>query len=161
MSHLTETDDELRAAFRALKTRADVARLLHISVQTLNYLTVRSGAPRYRQFAIRKRSGGTRVISAPDGSLKIIQQKLNQVLQAVFQPKAPVHGFTRGRSIVSNAAQHRGRKLVLNIDLADFFPTIHFGRVRGVFLGKRFRLPFPAAGRPGSPRMRRAPSSAA
>src|SRR4051794_20814428 len=117
---LTQTDDHLRLAFRALKTRADVATLLHVSLPTLNYLTGRGGTPRYRQFTIRKRNGGTRVISAPEGSLKIIQQKLNQVLQAVYQPKAPVHGFTRGRSIVSNAAQHRGRKLVLNIDLADF-----------------------------------------
>ena len=38
-----------------------------------------------------------------------------------------------GRSIVSNARAHLGRKIVINIDLKDFFPTITYRRVRGMF----------------------------
>ena len=143
--HLTETDDYLRAAFRDLRPRQDVATLLKVSDKELIYLLFRKNAPRYRQFSLRKRDGGARVISAPEGSLKIVQQKLNQVLQAVYRPKAPVHGFARDRSIVSNAAPHADRRWVLNLDLENFFPSIHFGRVMGMFAGKTYGLPRPAA----------------
>jgi len=43
------------------------------------------------------------------------------------------HGFVRGRSTVTNAAPHVGQQLVLNLDLEDFFPSVTFPRVRGVF----------------------------
>jgi retron-type reverse transcriptase len=43
------------------------------------------------------------------------------------------HGFIPQRSIVSNAAQHVGKELVLNLDLKDFFPSISFSRVKGLF----------------------------
>jgi RNA-directed DNA polymerase len=84
--------------------------------------------------------GGYRRISSPISSLRIIQQKLNQVLQLVFQPNEHVHGFAKSRSIVSNANYHCKNKpfCVLNIDLADFFPSINFGRVYGLFRSKPF-----------------------
>jgi len=44
------------------------------------------------------------------------------------------HGFRRGRSIYTNAYEHRHKRFVLNLDLADFFPSINFGRVRGFFI---------------------------
>src|SRR5207245_590999 len=54
----------------------------------------------------------------------------------------PAHGFLPGRSIVTNAGAHVGRRVVLNMDLEDFFPTITFARVRSVY----FRLGYsPAA----------------
>ena len=122
-----------------------MAALLHVSDKDLIYLLFRNGGPRYRQFTIRKRAGTARIINAPHGSLKIVQQKLNQVLQAVYRPMAPAHGFARDRSIVSNAKRHVGRRWVFNLDLENFFPTIHFGRVLGMFSGRTYRLPRPAA----------------
>ena len=122
-----------------------MATLLHVSDTELIYLLFRNGGPRYRQFTIRKRAGGARIINAPRGSLKIVQQKLNQVLQAVYRPKAPVHGFARDRSIVSNAKRHAGRHWIFNLDIENFFPTIHFGRVLGMFSGRTYGLPRPAA----------------
>jgi len=44
------------------------------------------------------------------------------------------HGFHQGRTIVSNAEVHKRRRFVFNLDLADFFGTINFGRVRGFFI---------------------------
>jgi RNA-directed DNA polymerase len=55
-----------------------------------------------------------------------------------IQPKDPVHGFTPHRSVVTNAKVHLGANLILNIDLLDFFPTFHFGRVRGMFRERPF-----------------------
>lgn len=44
------------------------------------------------------------------------------------------HGFTRQRSILTNAMMHVGQKNILNIDLEDFFDAFNFGRVRGFFI---------------------------
>ncbi len=143
--HLTESDPDLRAAFRRLQSRCDVAAMLHVTDQELIYLLFRPPAPRYREFLIQKRDGSARTIRAPRGSLKIVQSKLNQVLQAVYSPMAPVHGFVRERSILSNAMRHVQQRWVFNLDLEDFFPTIHFGRVMGMFAGNTYRVPRPAA----------------
>jgi retron-type reverse transcriptase len=39
----------------------------------------------------------------------------------------------RKRSTVTNATPHLGKELVVNLDLADFFPSVTFPRVRGMF----------------------------
>lgn len=49
----------------------------------------------------------------------------------------PSHGFHKGRTIVSNAEVHRRRRFVFNADIEDFFGTINFGRVRGLFIKDR------------------------
>jgi RNA-directed DNA polymerase len=100
---------------------------------------------RYRTFTIKKRTGGVREIRTPATALKLIQQKLNQVLQAAYNTRNPVHGFARDRSVVSNARVHLGAKFVLNIDLQDFFPSINFGRVRGMFIAKPYSITTDAA----------------
>ena len=86
------------------------------------------------QFQIPKRSGGFRTIHAPTTSIKIIQRKLNQVLKCVYQPKLSTHGFVDEKSIITNAQQHLGKKCIINLDIKDFFPSINFGRVRGLFM---------------------------
>jgi RNA-directed DNA polymerase len=140
---LTADDNTLRQQFLALKTRDDIAALLDVSSRELRYYLYK--AKRYRIFDLKKRSGGFRRISTPDNSLKIIQRKLNQVLHAVYGGRSPVHGFVRKRSIRSNAERHIGAEWILNFDLADFFPSIHFGRVKGLFGHKPYNLPDEAA----------------
>jgi RNA-directed DNA polymerase len=131
--------DELRAAFNSLETREDIAALLDIQDLRLRYyLYITDISSHYTVFSISKKSGGTREISAPITPLKIIQHKLNQVLQSVYKPKPSVHGFVQGKSIRTNARVHAHRKYVLNIDLKDFFPSINFGRVMGMFMGNPY-----------------------
>ncbi len=138
---LESAPEELRERFFALQSRADVARLLDLTVKQLNFhLYVLSPDQKYKVFEVAKKSGGTRKISAPASPIKIIQRKLKQVLDAVYIPKPSTQGFVAGRSIVSNAQIHKKRRYVLNLDLEDFFPSIHFGRVRGMFMGNPFRL---------------------
>ena len=43
------------------------------------------------------------------------------------------HGFVEKRSTVTNARPHVGKDVVVNLDLKDFFPSITFPRVRGLF----------------------------
>jgi RNA-directed DNA polymerase len=52
-----------------------------------------------------------------------------------------VHGFVRQKSIVTNAGKHLDRDTLLNFDLEDFFPTLHFGRVKGLYEGRPYFLP--------------------
>ena|SRR5581483_323401 len=139
---LTRSDDQIRLLFKNLQTRADVAALLEITEkQLIHHLYITKPSKNYKYFSIRKRSGGSRIIMAPRTSLKIIQQKLNYVLSLIYKVKPSVHGFAKGKSIRTNAKIHVGSKIILNVDLQNFFPSINFGRVRGMFLGKPYLLP--------------------
>lgn len=132
----------MQEAFFKLRTRENVAALLDVRNTQLNYhLRISSPKSRYTTFSLPKKSGGIRTICAPITALKIIQQKLHQVLQMVYDPKPAAQGFLMGRSIITNAQRHVGKRFVLNIDLLDFFPSINFGRVRGLFLSKPYSLP--------------------
>jgi RNA-directed DNA polymerase len=137
---LTDSPAHLRRAFLGLKSRRDVAELLQTPYPSLVYYLYKAST-RYTSFKIPKRAGGYRDILSPVARLKTIQRRLNQVLQAVYEPKPAAHGFIAERSILSNATPHLGQRFLLNVDLERFFPTINFGRVRGVFLAKPFALP--------------------
>lgn len=85
---------------------------------------------RYHQFKIRKKSGGFRQITAPrNQSFMILLQTINEILNAMYTPSKYAMGFTERRSVVTNAAGHKGQNYVFNIDLKDFFPSIEQGRV--------------------------------
>jgi len=143
---LSADPEELKSKFAALKTPQDVADLLEIDRAHLIYhLYISSRSTRYTTFDIPKRSGGTRKISTPITALKIIQRKLNQVLQQVYKPRPSVHSFISNHDIVSNATKHLGREWVLNLDLKNFFPSITFPRVIGLFKKKPYEIPSPAA----------------
>lgn len=92
----------------------------------------------YRTFLISKKSGGERIIHAPKKDLKKIQKIIAEELSAAYTPKNSCHGFLNDRSIVTNASRHVGKKFVFNIDLQDFFGSIHFGRVKNLFLKSPF-----------------------
>ena len=143
---LSGSPDELRDSFYLLTEPADVAEMLEVKYQDFNYWMYRTPElRRYRTFAIPKKGGGSRRIDAPRTNVKILQQKLNQILQVVYLPKPSVHGFTLDRSVKTNAETHLGKRWVLNVDIEDFFPSINFGRVRGMFMGKPYYVPERAA----------------
>jgi hypothetical protein len=131
-------------------TLHDVATLLNFKPKALSYILYRKiPATKYRSFVLPKASGGQRLIQAPSDELKLLQKNLSDLLQdcaaelnATNGWKDQIaHGFKRDRSIVSNACRHRGRRWVFNLDLADFFGSINFGRVRGFFISnKHFSL---------------------
>lgn len=140
---LGASPEELALKFHNLSSPQDVAGLLEIDYGMLvYYLHKVPDESKYTVFHIKKRgsTSSLRTISAPAGSLKIIQTKLLRVLSSVYAPKASVHGFCMDRSILTNARKHINQKYVLNIDLANFFPTINFGRVRGMFIAKPYGL---------------------
>jgi RNA-directed DNA polymerase len=87
----------------------------------------------YRYRWTPRRSGLPRLIEAPKARLKEIQRwVLHEILNHVPAHDA-AHGFTVGRSVLTHAAAHTGRAVVLRIDLRDFFASVSAGRVYGIF----------------------------
>jgi RNA-directed DNA polymerase len=133
-------------ALKAARSLHDVAALLGYKASALAYILFKlGGTAKYKEFDIPKRSGGVRRIKAPMPELKRLQGNLAHLIEHCVHEineengveDRIAHGFKRGRSIFSNAKQHRNRRWVFNLDLEDFFGTINFGRVRGFFIKDR------------------------
>ena len=122
--------------FASLKSNEDVAALLSTSTAQINYLLhAKNSKFRYKEFNLTKRRGGTRKILSPRNDLKHLQRKLATVLGQVYdEPRKVAYAFIKDRDIAQNADKHLRRRHVLNVDLKDFFPSINFGRIRGLFI---------------------------
>jgi RNA-directed DNA polymerase len=118
-----------------------LAQLLKTQPRKLAYIIYKiKDEDRYAQFEIPKKRGGTRTITAPNKGLKTIQSRLAKEFLKVYPERHCVHGFTKGKSIRSNASLHLHKRWIVNIDLKDFFPSIHFGRIHGLLMAKPFCL---------------------
>ncbi len=138
---LLQGNELLIERFFSLKTREDVANLLEIPLKVLiYYLYICKDQSKYIKKTIPKKSGGSRILSIPCNSLSIIQSKLSTILYLVYHPRCCVLGFVKGKCIRDNSQYHTNSSYVLNIDLSDFFPSINFGRVRGMFMAKPYSL---------------------
>jgi hypothetical protein len=129
-------------------TEDEVAAALSLSVGQLRHMSQhrqRETVPHYITFAIPKRSGGERLIHAPKRRLKMVLRTLDLLLVSRLPKSEHAHGFVRGRSIASNAAPHVGKAVVLHFDIKDCFPTIHYGRVRGLLIALGYSYPVAAA----------------
>lgn len=139
---MTSTLSDLQAA----STRRDLADILKIPLKAITHQVYATPNDlKYRSFEIPKKGGGGRPINAPNDQLKSIQAELAKCLYECVEEieekephrKSLSHGFTKGRSIISNTIPHVSRRYVLNLDLENFFGEINFGRVRGFFLKDR------------------------
>ena len=88
----------------------------------------------YRIFSIPKKSGGERLIQAPERDLRDIQRCILFILSEIWVSGPCVHGFANGRSVVSGASEHVGQNYVFNADIKDFFPSITLRRVRSALM---------------------------
>lgn len=126
---------------KPILTAQDAAQYFEVSLGKLAYALYKApDEKRYAPFEIPKRTGGMRQIYSPNGLTRDLQVKLAPVLQAAYVAHPAAHGFIKQRSIVSNAKLHVGQRYVLNVDLEDFFPSVNFGRVRGLFMAAPFKL---------------------
>lgn len=77
----------------------------------------------YHTYALPKRSGGTRTITAPATGLKGLQRMLLERGFHALPLNDAATGFRPGRSIRDNAAAHVRQPVVVNIDIQSFFPS--------------------------------------
>lgn len=125
-----------------LDTPDQLAESLGVTVAQLRGMCFHRDAAKsihYRRFTIPKRDGTARPIWAPLPRLKAAQR---WVLHNIVE-RLPVHGaaqgFLAGRSIATNAAAHTDAKIVLKMDVKEFFPTVTWRRVKGVFRRAGYR----------------------
>lgn len=141
-----QSDKELLEKFNNLKTPRDLAVLLEVKYSTITFFQNENRRKKYyRNFPIKKKSGKTRTIHAPQGQLKILLHKINYLLNLLYAPKSSTHGFIKSgkskpKSIITNALVHTRKKYVFNIDLQDFFPSITKNRIAGLFKAFPFNL---------------------
>ncbi|MGE8556707.1 MAG: retron St85 family RNA-directed DNA polymerase [Chryseobacterium jejuense] len=136
--HKTDSDTAklLQFSLPVFESISEFSQKSGFSLSTIKYLAFHrrvSKKSHYHIFEIPKKSGGKRKISAPKPQLKFFQQWiLENILNKISVGEA-VHGFTVKKSIVTNAERHLGKDIIINIDLQDFFPSISYKRVKGLF----------------------------
>ncbi|MBY3464978.1 TIR domain-containing protein [Rhizobium laguerreae] len=117
----------------------DVAFALGLEPAKFFYVVKNSDNGRYyKQFQIPKKKGGMRDIAKPVRGLALAQDKFAAILAQKYEPKQFVKGYVKGQSFLTNAQYHERQKWILNIDIKDFFPSISFARVRGLFMSSYF-----------------------
>jgi hypothetical protein len=114
-----------------LGSRPKLARLLGVTNGELRQLA--AGDALYREFDIPKKSGtGFRHIENPVRPLKLLQARLARLLARIDPPDflfCPV----KGRCYITNAAAHRGSRMVQCLDLKKFYPSTTQKRVYWFF----------------------------
>lgn len=123
----------------------DLAAFLGFRLSRLRAFASNRSNGFYREFTVPKRDGSSRLISAPVADLLEVQRRIARLLETLYEPPPCVHGFVQERSQISNARVHRRCSWVLNIDLADFFHSISFGRTRAMLMAHPYRVPKPVA----------------
>ncbi|MGI9471751.1 MAG: reverse transcriptase family protein [Rubripirellula sp.] len=138
-------DAESRAAENELPPidkPQQLADALGMSIAELRRLAYHRDAAtsiHYRRFTIPKRDGSERAIWAPLPRLKEAQRWILRNIVERMLIHGSAHGFLPGRSILTNAEPHCGARIVLKMDVKDFFPTVTFPRVKGVFRKAGYR----------------------
>ncbi len=114
-----------------------LAKELGVTIPELRWLCfhrdVVDGTSHYHVWTIPKRDGTARRITAPKPALKKAQRWLLRNVVEKLPVHQAAHGFLEARSIASNAGVHAGADIIVKVDLKDFFPTVTFRRVKGLF----------------------------
>jgi len=137
--HATAAHDAERLAASGLPgitTRDQLAAAMGIARGALDWLAFPDRSdepPHYVCFAVPKASGDYRVLYAPKPRLKAAQRWVHREILAKVPPRPAAHGFVPGRSILTNAERHARQEIVITLDLEDFFPSVTYRRVRGLF----------------------------
>ena len=119
-----------------LRTFKDIADNLSLTTSQLQWLVYHrqvSTSDHYSRFEIPKRSGKMRIISSPKPAMKKAQGWIRENILSELRYHDSAMAFRPGKSIVDNARIHAGAKVVIRIDLKDFFPSIGFDRVLRFF----------------------------
>jgi RNA-directed DNA polymerase len=140
---LDGSDERLaRYSFPVLRTPEQLAQWLELPIGRLAWLVHRyadDSRPQSEREAhyhyrwLSKRSGGRRLIESPKRTLKQAQRRILREILEKVPPHDAAHGFSVGRSILTNARPHVKQAVVVKFDLANFYPNVTFARVTAIF----------------------------
>lgn len=93
----------------------------------------------YKKYEISKRNGGKRIIYEPNYTLKKVQRNILDNVLSGFKVSKYAMAYVKGKSVKDNANMHVNKKLILKLDIKDFFNNISFMDVYNkVFLEEYF-----------------------
>jgi len=119
------TDDKQLTEFLAIDYKQLRYLVYHRDVVTFD---------NYHRYTLAKAKGGERNIAAPKAILKNAQRKILEEILYKISPSQHTHGFLVQKSVITNAQAHQTNpELLLTMDMQDFFPTVTFARVKGMF----------------------------
>lgn len=112
---------------------AELSKLEEKNWKWLSYHRRVAKIDHYTRFEIPKKKGGSRQIAAPK---KMLRKAQTWILENILE-KIPAHeaafAFLPKMNTKLNADHHLNKNIVVRIDLKDFFPSIKFSRVKGLF----------------------------
>ena len=83
----------------------------------------------YNVFKVKKKKGW-RVVMDPSPDLRLMLDIIKTELDKIPLHDA-AHGFVAGRSCITNAQPHQKKQMVLNLDIKEFFSSIHLEQIMG------------------------------
>lgn len=136
-----------RWAVRELTTTGELARWLGLTAGELDWFADRRGTAarstrpklvHYREVWIAKRGSGAaaageRLLEIPRPRLRVIQRAILDDILSAIAPHEAALGFRRGSSAIEHASLHTGQRVLIRLDLEDFFAATPAGRVFGIF----------------------------
>lgn len=87
----------------------------------------------YFTHTIKKRSGESRIINSPNYEIKALQTWILRNILEKIEISKKAQGFTKGRSIKSNAKPHLNSYSIICLDIKDFFNTIKQSQIIEIF----------------------------
>lgn len=92
-----------------------------------------TASDKYHSFDIEKKDGRLRKITAPDRDLKLVQQRINRRIFANVIYPDYLFGGIADRDYYKNAKSHSGAKVLIALDVQDFYPSLKSSSVKKVF----------------------------
>lgn len=106
-----------------------LAHSLGIRNRTLMHAVVKR-QDMYKRHHIPKKSGGKRLIHAPDRMLKFIQGRILEVFLNKLPYPDHVGAYVQGKTTRDTAEVHAGRPILVIMDIKDFFPSTRRSWIR-------------------------------
>jgi hypothetical protein len=129
-------------ALPPLTTTGGLAAWAGVSPEQLHWLADtrrchhRAATPKlqhYHYAFAAKSAGPPRLIEAPKPTIKAIQRKILDEILAPIPVHDAAHGFVKRRSPLTGAQIHAAESVLITFDLKDFFPSLGYPRVHGLF----------------------------
>jgi hypothetical protein len=125
-----------------LATVTDLAAFLELDYGRLQWFADVRGLERsvaterlrnYRYAWFSRPGSSVRLIERPKHDLKETQRRILRGILDHVPVHDAAHGFRRGRSVITHARAHVGRRVVMRFDLESFFASVEGARIYGIF----------------------------
>lgn len=117
---------------------ANVSDTLYVDLQSIVSRSASAQDYPYKNFSIKKRSGGVRWISIPVPPLMAVQKWILKNILSSIEPHVAARAFYAGRMVLSHASLHCSASWILKVDIENFFSNISEGQIYSLFRGLNY-----------------------